>query len=907
MKPLLIYIPLNADLLKEALDGVVTLMSTETYKYAIDIMLGVSGLYMAMSYVKGSKVGALTSYFLTTFLCLYALIGIKVSVAVQELQNTRSATESYNVDNVPLGIALPAALISQMGRGITLLFSDALHMPNDMEYNKSGMIFGSRVWLSSTTAGLSMSPELSQDLSSYIRQCVFSAKLLASHKLSAQTLKSSPKLSAVLFKEPSLVYRVIFQNGDNLSCVDAAKQLQSKLPHAAKKELAELSKIMSKGNNTDYNSSLSAAHDYFMGISATSSQILTQNILINEVRNAQADAFAFEGADAQMMNYTNSNAMQKMHIAEANSFALASFNLPNYMSIFWIITVCIFPLVFLIALIPSSNNVFKIYMQSQAYLWSWPPMFIIIHFCVSFMASRSINIFGVKSGGITFSNIDAISSKHSFAAYVAGALATSVPVISYYITKGLSPVLSGAAHHLGGLAQSMSSNEAQAIAQGNISMASYSGWNMNYDNVNANKHDTNAVDSHGRSTIQLDNGTMRTENANGSITNNVQPAMSNSAVDIHGSERAADSLQQSANQYFSASNQHRTAADEHNQAGISGVQNFTENDTNNVRTGAGISSTSDDSYSQDIKKMKDSVDSYNVHHNKTEGLSSDQFVNAKVNSGRQLGGMFVQAATGASVEFGAGIRHSTSGDTSNQEFNNSSEGKAYHEAYSHLIKTAENNHLDASDSHDLSKSEQIAFNLSKGHSLMQQSSAEYSKGEQLSNTASHVQEHSSSINSNLNQAFHDYALKAHPSDGEKVMSGTDMNSINTQNQWANEFMSSDVGKNALSGEVSKLMSNSQGSIQNNYDSNAKNIKSGFGNEQDNYNNQYKASLANKTNASSFSQMSPEQLKEGNHLRENNHHVDITFDKEGLANASKGAITKGHNDIAKNYNKNKDKF
>ncbi|WP_181879472.1 conjugal transfer protein TraG N-terminal domain-containing protein, partial [Legionella donaldsonii] len=103
-------------------------------------------------------------------------------------------------------------------------------------------------------------------------------------------------------------------------------------------------------------------------------------ILINATRDAASDAFAFNGADAQLMNYTNTASLHKMHLAETNSFWLASYRLPYYMTVMWMLTICIFPLVFLVALLPTLQNVFTVYLQSQVFLWSWPPMFIIIHF-----------------------------------------------------------------------------------------------------------------------------------------------------------------------------------------------------------------------------------------------------------------------------------------------------------------------------------------------------------------------------------------------------------------------------------------------------------------------------------------------------------------------------------------------
>ena len=609
MSPLLIYTPQNGVFLKELLDGMAALLGTSTFTTACDIIMILSVSMVSYQYVMGKKLESLTRFVLTTFLVTYCVLGIRVPVAIIDMQTAEGAGEALTVDHVPLGVAMPAALISGMGYGITSAFSDVFHMPDSLEYNKTGMIFGARTWLAATQTRLSMSPDLAADMSAYIRQCIFTAKLLASHQISPQELVNSSSLIKTYFENPSPIYRVILHDGTNLSCGEACVNLKNRLPIAAKLELERLNHLVTTGSNskTDtatFTDRLQAAHTYYMNITTDAAETLTQNILINATRDAASDAFAFSGADAALMNYTNTNSTQKMHIAEANSFWLAGFRLPYYMTVMWMLTLCIFPLVVLISFFPTMNNVYFLYLQSQVYLWSWPPMFIIFHWFVSMASSATITLFGQKTGGVTFSNIDSLATLHSNFAYTAGALATSVPVLAYYITKGLGSILSNASQHFGGMAQSLSVSEAQSAAQGNISMASYSGWNMNYDNTNAHKFDTNHYHAEGRSTLQMGNGALLSQNADGSHVGNIQPAISSAAVSVHGSDRVVDSLHQSANKSFSNAAQLRTAADSHLQAGMSEMKNFTSTDANDFRSGKGVSNTTTDSISQDLRTMK---------------------------------------------------------------------------------------------------------------------------------------------------------------------------------------------------------------------------------------------------------------------------------------------------------------
>lgn len=889
-----IYAPAIGEFVGDGLNAVAQVIGTSTYTDAQNIMLGFATLVMAYTFVNSAKLKAITTYILTTFIVLFGLVGVKTKVAVIDMQY-QGAGPSITVDHVPLGLALPASIISTFGYSITQLFSDVLHMPDEMEYNKSGMIFGARTWLSSSAASFSESPVLSQNLSTYLRQCVFRAKILSSKQITKSDLIKSTDLKKLIFESPSPVYRVIWHNGDNISCGEAAARLQDELPKATESEMQSLANIMTHGDKTGYQNFLEASNQYYMKMSASAADILTQNILMNEIKGAAQDAFNFEGIDASIMNYTNTSSIHKMNIAEANSFFLASYRLPYYMSAFWLLTICIFPLMALIALIPSGDKVFRVYLQSQAYLWTWPPMFVVIHWFVSLSASTTISLFGEKSGGVSFSNIESISNKHMAFAYVASALASSVPFLAYYLTKGLPSVLGNAAQHFGGIMQSISGGEAQAMATGNLSMANYSGWNANYDTLNAHKHDTNALQAHGRSTTQTASGAMLTENANGSYTLNSTPAISSMATNLHASSRIHDSLAQNASHLKSQSEQHRVMSDEHMQTAGNKLMQFGIGDSHDERVGSGVSNSTDDSYSKDIRAMQSAINAYNDHHTKSKGASADAYAGVKVNTKDCIPGKVASFITGASAEGRAGVSLHARRDSSVQEFLNSDEGKSFSDAYNHLQRTAHTNHLDKSDGHNLSASEQIAYNLSKGASLLNQSSNELSQSEQFTKQASHVEENASTIDSNYNQAYFDYVKDKYHAEGVSALAGTDANSLNRQQEYADEFMSSSIGQSMLSKTVGNELSNQMGTQNKNFTEGSRALASDF-----------------ESNSSQIEKSQTDDIKaskETSGFNNRNFDADATsiLDESGeVRERTNSNISSGKDEVSKKLNLNKGK-
>ncbi|HAU4000665.1 TPA: conjugal transfer protein TraG, partial [Legionella pneumophila] len=239
-----------------------------------------------------------------------------------------------------------------------------------------------------------------------------------------------------------------------------------------------------------------------------------------------------------------------------------------------------------------------------------------------------------------------------------------------------------------------------------------------------------------------------------------------------------------------------------------GLSQFNESDASEVREGTGINRTLSNALNQDIRQMQDAVNQYNQHHDKSGQVSWDAAVSARVDTRKGIFGGFVHAATGVSVEGSVSGKTGQSWSNSVQAFFNSSEGQSFSSALSHMESTAKTHHLDANDSFNLSKSEQIAANLSQGHALSDMALAEYSKGEHYQHMANRVKEHSDGMDRVLDQAFHDWVVQHHGVQAEKALMGTDASSLSAQQQLADQFMSSSQGQSAVKEQVSRMIHSS---------------------------------------------------------------------------------------------------
>lgn len=80
--------------------------------------------------------------------------------------------ENYSINHVPLGLALPASLSSRFFHGLTRLVETAFHMPDDLNYTRSGFLFASSLFQKSIGFSVVNSND-KQNLNNYVEQCVF--------------------------------------------------------------------------------------------------------------------------------------------------------------------------------------------------------------------------------------------------------------------------------------------------------------------------------------------------------------------------------------------------------------------------------------------------------------------------------------------------------------------------------------------------------------------------------------------------------------------------------------------------------------------------------------------------------------------------------------------------------------
>lgn len=765
---LIIYTPSDGAVFRDVLNSIALLVSNRTFSSALDIVTTLSVLAVVFAYIKSANIPVLLQWVINSFCILFILVGIKTQVNIVDMSDPMAA---YTVSDVPIGIGLPAFVVSSIGQALTNATSAVGHMPQDMDYNKRGMLFGSRIWTGATGFNLKDNPDLSRDVTSYISQCIFKSKILVSKKLLANDLKNDTKLIDTLFKNPSPVYGVVMHDGTNLTCQGAAEVIKPLVSKAYEKGLANIARIMLKGSVADAEQEIVTAHNYFGGLSDTGANILTQNVLINALREAEQNVFSFNGDIGQIMNYANTTTQQKMRHTEANDFWQSEYQLPLIMSSLWMVTICMFPLVILISFFPQCQNVYSYYVSSLIYLWSWPILFNLIHLIVSSAASTKISLLtGGVEGGITLANIDTIKAIHSDFALKAGRLTALVPILSFGIVKGLPYVLNQAAQTFFSVGQSLSSGEAQAVTQGNISMGNYSGWNMNYDSVNAHKHDTNATHMKGQTSIQYASGGIDHISGEGQHAFSMGTSMSNSSVSITGTEsmqkslsHAKDSTLQEMDGFNTSLSTSLTNASNH-------ASQYSHTQGQDERLGEGVSTTESANaqiaMSNLIHRASDIAEKTGVGFDEAfSGLTrAGMGTSAGIDSKKGLGSL-LHWTTGAHGE----VNVSTGGEQSQNTTDRYSSGTDYtisareaediRKDISTVESYAKNHHFDSNHSQSENMLIQTGNDLRDAQVASDGFNASLQKSERITDAENRLTSNSANETINLNQQAVDYGIQ----------------------------------------------------------------------------------------------------------------------------------------------------
>ncbi|MGY0117171.1 conjugal transfer mating-pair stabilization protein TraG [Enterobacter roggenkampii] len=777
-----IYTIYGGGMWKTALDAVVTLVGQNTFHTLLRIASTFGVLAVLLTFIKQRNPMAFVQW-LAVFMILTSILLVpKRSVQVIDLSDPGAV---WVTDNVPVGLAAIASLTTSIGYKMASVYDMLMARPDSVTYSKTGMLFGSQI-VAETSDFSTQNPELAQMLPDYVENCVIGDILLNGKYTINQLLNSTDPLTLITSNPSPLrgIFKMTSTTRQFLTCQQAATEIQKLANTDVNPGSATFTWLTRKVFGNKLNgaallaNSMGDSYGFFYAGGMTAAQIMKNNITNSAVRQG-IKGFAARSSDtANLLNLATENAATKQRLAWAAGNELATRTLPFAQSLLMLILVCLFPL--MIALAASNHTMFglntlKIYVSGFIYFQMWPVMFAILNYAANYWLQS-------QSGGtpLVLANKDVVALQHSDVANLAGYLSLSIPVLSFYLTKGAAAMGSQVAGSVLSSGAFTSAGVAATTADGNWSFN-----NMSMDNVSQNKMDTNLMQRQGQQTWQADNGSTQTQTAGGHTVIDGSGAMSNLPVNMKLSQLASSGFQESARQ---SQVQAQTALDGYNHSVTSGwsqlsqlshqtgtsdslIKGSENSQATNATRGAGMMLSAAESYA------KANNISTQEAYNKLMDISNQGSMSAGI-KGTAGGGLNLGVVKfGAEGSVSGDLRHST-GSSRGVQDSGSQTQDSRHDQNSQAVNdfrqgmdmvkssriTDGANHSENAASSNV---QQFAATLNDAESQYHQYTTSSTQSNEFSRMATVAQNQSASLDTNYTQEFVDWAANKY---GDKAQS-----------------------------------------------------------------------------------------------------------------------------------------
>ncbi|HHT0482585.1 TPA: conjugal transfer mating-pair stabilization protein TraG [Klebsiella pneumoniae] len=805
-----IYAIAGGDWLRGNLNAIAAFMGTSTWSTIEKMCIAISVLIVAGNWVKKHNVMDLIGWVFSLTL-VSMLVVIRTPVQIIDYSNV---AQVYEVDNVPIGLAIPASLTTRAGNALIQSYEMVFALPDSVTYSKTGMLFGSNL-VAKSTDFLSQNPQITTLFSDYVQNCVM-GDIFLNHKYSFEELLNSPDPYTLIFANPSPLRGVFDKNNQFQTCEEASRDLKSALvldtQTGGKTWNYYVRQLFGGKPNPDllFSQMIGDSYNYFYSSGQSAGQIIRQNVTMNALRSGIQSYAARSGDTASLVNMANTSSLEKQRLAQATMGHQALRTLPLMQTVIMGIMIGMFPIMVMAAMFNMMTlQVLKGYVFALIWLQTWPLLFAILNSAMAYYAKQN----GVP---VVLSELSQVQLKNSDIATTAGYIAVMIPPLSWGIVKSMGAAFSSAYSHFSSSGLSATSQAASGVVDGNYSFA-----NMQMENVSGYSWGTNSTTSFGQMSRQLANGGMSTQTRDGSMVWDSGGAMSKLPVDINVGRQIASAQQQMARE---ADVQAESALHGYNSSVTSAwnsLQQFGTNKGNSASTTTGADTTESSQDSMARSKMWNAV----VANAKANNISNEEsfqqlmddsakstqgvdlYGSGKWSSGDQLFGKLGKWGTGLSAEAGvkgsAGWTHSsgntdnvgTSGRESNDSRHDTSSqaAKDFKEASDYFTSRKTTTSGNITDNNASSRVDQFAASLSSAKNSYDQYTSSRTRSHEYSEMASRTESMTGQMNENLTQQFASFVQHRAPQDAEAILTNTSSPEIAAQREaLAREFVKEQV-------------------------------------------------------------------------------------------------------------------
>lgn len=388
----------------------------------------------------------------------------------------RTGTEPNRVvANVPVGLAALAHGTSRIGDWLTRAFETVFALPDDLQFQKRGLMFGHAV----LTETQFLSPDMvsgawMKDFQEFWRECV--TPDIITNYLPLDTLRKTTDLWAALGDTNPARYVTLTTVGTVPCHPTAYNDLGNRLNNSVVPALITSYGLQKFPNDpqavTNAQNGIVASYAFGLGISNTAHNIVKQAAMQQAMVLAYCGVFSQSGDSnrAALCYSTAMGAYQTNHTYQVLA-KIAESSMPKLKSAIEIIQYAVAPIILAFAVVAGhlAFPVLKTYTMSLVWIQLWPPLYAVVHYIQTVKMQAYEAALGASAGTLEGS-AQLVNMGVSDQA-VAGMLTMAIPPIAAALVKGGEVGLQAVA----GLVSAPRTAERQAadVAKGNESVGQW--------------------------------------------------------------------------------------------------------------------------------------------------------------------------------------------------------------------------------------------------------------------------------------------------------------------------------------------------------------------------------------------------------------------------------------------------
>lgn len=538
------------------------------------------------------------------------------------IDRTSSGAPPYVVANVPVGIASVISTTTKIGDFLTTAFETVFSLPNEVQFRKSGTLFGARV-VRNLLMARSGSPVLSANMTDFIRECVYPE--LATGYIHSQDLVREQDLWNFLNGRTNIARYVEIRQIPSgtmmlpMTCPDAYTTLTTQINTVVNTAINDLSNVLNPTVPVAMRQALTqnqivTAANLYTGISSSAPEIMRQGIIMNQFLDAQYNIPAQVGNTASAAS--SLAVVQSIRSTSESYRVMATAGqqvMPKVRNVIEMVLYALAPLTLFMIIIMGHFGFSALGMYIKCLLWIqlWPPLYAVLNFIMTMYSSKEA--LAVANGGMSMHTIGYLNNMMVSDQAIAGMIAVvGVPTISWMLVNGMALGASAFASAIGSPAGAEAARFAAAASQGNINMGQ-----AGIDNQTMYQHQEQPNYHQGAPVLYgtAANGIQSTTFANGEQAFSSALIRHNTSMRMTFGERMSNTFQQQAESSLTVSAGEMITSAQNYAAGLQQSFDFVRSHGDSERLGTQTGTTSQIGFNESVSRAEQITNDFARNHN----------------------------------------------------------------------------------------------------------------------------------------------------------------------------------------------------------------------------------------------------------------------------------------------------